>query len=376
MIPISQFDFSQLDAVIAAEIVPAAAAVDRQGVFPRQAINALTKAGLLGLVSAKDVGGAGFGLFEAAQVVERLGKACSSTSMVMCMHYSGTAVIEACGPQDVRRAIAAGRHLTTLAFSEVGSRSHFWAPLSTATAAGAQVKLDASKSWVTSAGEADSYVWSSKPLSAAGPSSLWLVPKTAAGLTITAPFDGLGLRGNSSSPITATSVMLPASAMLGADGGGFDLMMGTVLPWFQLMNAAMSIGLMDAAVQATAKHVSAARFEHLNQSLAEQSVPRAKIATMRLRTDMARGLWLDTMSAIAADRPDKMLRVLEVKWAASDAALEVTDLGMRVCGGAAFRREVGIERLFRDARAAAVMAPTSDVLADFIGKAVCGLPLF
>ena len=152
-------------------------------------------------------------------------------------------------------------------------------------------------------------------------------------------------------------------------------MMGTVLPWFQLMNAAMSIGLMNAAVEATVKHVTAARFEHLNQSIAEQSVPRAKIATMRLRADMARGLWLDTMSAIVANRPDKMLRVLEVKWAASDAALEVTDLGMRVCGGAAFRREVGIERLFRDARAAAVMAPTSDVLADFIGKAVCGLPL-
>jgi alkylation response protein AidB-like acyl-CoA dehydrogenase len=153
-------------------------------------------------------------------------------------------------------------------------------------------------------------------------------------------------------------------------------MMGTVLPWFQLMNAGMSIGLMSAAVEASAKHLTTSRFEHLGQSLAEQSVPRAKIAGMQLRTDMARSLWLDTIAAIMADRPDKMLRVLEVKWAASDAALEVTDIGMRVCGGAAFRREVGIERLFRDARAAAVMAPTSDVLADFIGKAVCGLPLF
>ena len=45
-------------------------------------------------------------------------------------------------------------------------------------------------------------------------------------------------------------------------------------------------------------------------------------------------------------------------------------------GGAAFRKEVGVERHFRDARAATVMAPTTDVLYDFIGKAVCGLPLF
>ena len=56
--------------------------------------------------------------------------------------------------------------------------------------------------------------------------------------------------------------------------------------------------------------------------------------------------------------------------------IAVLDLAMRVCGGAAFRKEVGVERLFRDARAALVMAPTTDVLYDFIGKAVCGMPLF
>ena len=71
-----------------------------------------------------------------------------------------------------------------------------------------------------------------------------------------------------------------------------------------------------------------------------------------------------------------MLRVLEAKAVAAEAALEVTDVAMRVCGGAAFRKDLGIERNFRDARAAAVMAPTSDVLFDFIGKSACGLPLF
>jgi len=71
-----------------------------------------------------------------------------------------------------------------------------------------------------------------------------------------------------------------------------------------------------------------------------------------------------------------MLAVLEVKAAAAEAATEITDLAMRVCGGAAFRKEIGVERHFRDARAAVVMAPTTDALYDFIGKAVCGQPLF
>jgi alkylation response protein AidB-like acyl-CoA dehydrogenase len=68
--------------------------------------------------------------------------------------------------------------------------------------------------------------------------------------------------------------------------------------------------------------------------------------------------------------------VLESKAIAADTAIEVTDLCMRVAGGAAFRKEVGVERNFRDARAAAVMAPTSDILYDFVGKAITNLPLF
>jgi len=71
-----------------------------------------------------------------------------------------------------------------------------------------------------------------------------------------------------------------------------------------------------------------------------------------------------------------MLFVLGVKAAAAEMALRVTDDAMRVCGGAAFSRNMNIERNFRDARAASIMAPTTDVLYDFIGKAVAGLPLF
>jgi alkylation response protein AidB-like acyl-CoA dehydrogenase len=65
-----------------------------------------------------------------------------------------------------------------------------------------------------------------------------------------------------------------------------------------------------------------------------------------------------------------MLRVLEIKAAAGETATEVTDIAMRLCGGTAFRKEVGVERNFRDARASTVMAPTGDALYDFIGKGV------
>lgn len=370
------FEYEQLTETLAATAARHAAEVDR-GAFPAETLRALGDAGLLGLVSAPEVGGHGRGLPAAAFVVERLARECGSTAMVVCMHYAATAVIEQLGALEVRRAIAAGRHLSTLAFSEAGSRSHFWAPVGGAVADGDDVRLTARKSWVTSARHADSYVWSSKPLAGGEASTLWLVPRATPGLQIAeAAFDGIGLRGNDSRPVSAEAVRLPGAARLGDDGGGFAIMMGTVLPWFNVLSAAVSAGLMEAATTSTAAHAAGTGFQHLGTQIAELPTARAFIARMRIATDQNKALLADTLAAIAGGRADTMLRVLEVKAAAGEAAAQVTDLAMRVCGGAAFRKEVGVERIFRDARAALVMGPTTDVLYDFIGKAVCGLPVF
>ncbi len=368
--------FEPLLEPIAATVAARAVDVDR-GNFPTEAVRALGDAGLLGLISSKEVGGLGLGMPAAAFLVERLARECASTAMVVCMHYSATAVIEQHGPLETRKAIAAGKHLSTLAFSEHGSRSHFWAPVGTATGEGPQVRLTARKSWVTSARHADSYVWSSKPIVGTEASTLWLVPRTTRDLRIAdAAFDGLGLRGNDSSPVTAEGVALPLSAMLGSDGAGFPTMMGTVLPWFNVLSTAASAGLMEAAVQRTAAHAGATQFQHAGSAISDLPTARAFIARMRIQTDMVKALLADTLAAIGEARPDATLRVLESKAAAGESATVVTDLAMRVCGGAAFRKEVGVERIFRDARAALVMGPTTDVLYDFIGKAVCGLPVF
>ncbi len=365
-----------LRSVIDEVVAPDAVGVDRSGTFPRAGIDALGRAGLLGLLSAREVGGRGEAYRAATLVIEELAHHCASTAMVTLLHYCAVPVVEAYGPEDVRREVAAGRHLLALALSEVGSRSHFWAPVSTATPDEGKVRLDARKSWVTSAGEADSYVWSSRPMAAEGLSTLWLVPAGTPGLGVDGPFDGLGLRGNSSRPMAADGLVVGADAMLGPDGGGFDLLMMVVLPYFQLMSAAFSVGTMDAATTKAAAHVARARLAHLDQSLAESPTVRAYVARMRIGTDMVRTLLLDSLDSLEGARDDVMLRMLEVKAGAGERATEVTDLAMRVCGGAAFRKEVGVERHFRDARAATVMAPTTDALYDFIGRITCGLPLF
>lgn len=364
-----------LEPLVSTLIAPEAAQTDQLARFPRAAVDALGEAGLLGLISAEEVGGMGLGAAQACRVVERIARDCPSTAMVVTMHYAGASLIEKYGPVEIRRAIARGEHLTTLAWSETGSRSHFWAPVGTARADGDDFVLSGSKSMVTSASEADSYVWSSRPVGAEGASTLWLVDSRAQGLQSPHAFDGLGLRGNASAPIRAEGLRVPASAMLGADGSGGDIMNGDALPVFANLVASSSIGLADGALQRATQHITASRFAESGEALCDLPTIRAYLARAQLRADQARTLRDDTLAAMSAGRADAMLRVLEVKAAAAEAALDVTDTAMRICGGAAFRKEVGIERLFRDARAASTMGPTSDVLYDFLGRVLCGMPL-
>ena len=366
-------------------LAPGAGQNDAAGRFSTEAIQSLGEAGLLGLLLPADVGGAGLGPRTFAAVTEILAEADASVAMVYLMHVLGAACIasaraDAAGPmKPILEEIAAGRHLSTLAFSEAGSRSHFWAPISRAQRNGNGVTISAQKSWVTSAGHAQSYVVSTLAPEGAGPtdSTLYLVPAETRGLAVSGPWDGLGLRANASAPIVLDQCPVPADFQLTEDGAGFPAMLNVVLPLFNLGSAAVALGLCRAAVSATTSHLKNAKFEHLGQSLGE-SLPtlRAQLATMQIETDGLAARIDDVIDHLETPGEMTMLRVLEVKAAGGEAAIRVTSSAMRVCGGAAFSKQLNIERLFRDAHAGAVMAPTADVLREFIGKALLGIPLF
>jgi alkylation response protein AidB-like acyl-CoA dehydrogenase len=361
---------------------PQAQDVDQQARFPKESLAALGSEGLLGLCVDAKLGGKGQGPRAFAAVVEEIAQGCGSTAMVYVMHVSAAQAIAASETLKDREAllrdIAKGKHLTTLALSEKGSRSQFWAPVSTMTASDGGFQTTAAKSWVTAAGHADSYVSSGQQPGAASPleSTLYLVRRGAPGVKISGRFDGLGLRGNDSAPVSLEQLRVSNADLITKQGQGAPAMLEVILPWFALGTAAMANGLCRAAVAATAGHLSAAGFEHTGEKLRDLPVLRARLADMSVRTEQSRALLGYTLGEVERPSPTTPLFVLQARLAAIEAAVDVTDLAMKACGGAAFSKHLPIERLFRDARAGWVMAPTADHLRDFVGRALTGLPLF
>ena len=184
---------------LAAEVLSRhAAEVDAQARFPSEAMAALARGGFYGLCLDTSFGGQGQGPETFAAVVEELARQCASTAMVYVMHVTAAKVIEGARTfakrAEVSQAIAAGEHLTTIAFSEQGSRSQFWAPVSQLQAHGQGYQTHAVKSWVTAAHHADSYVASAQAPGAQSPleSTLFWVPRQQPGVQLMGGFNGPG----------------------------------------------------------------------------------------------------------------------------------------------------------------------------------------
>src|SRR6202045_3184098 len=221
-------------------LVPAARQNDKDARFPSEAITALGSSELLAITLPTDIGGSGLGPRTLAAVIATLAEADASTAMVYLMHMCATATIASARAgatvAPTLKDIAAGGHLTTLAFSEAGSRSHFWAPVSRGKRNGANVRITAKKSWVTSAGYAQSYVVSALAPDGKSPtdSTLYLLPAGTRGMSVSGTWDGLGLRANASAPIVLDECEIPSDFQLTDDSAGFQAMLNVILPLFNL----------------------------------------------------------------------------------------------------------------------------------------------
>ena len=355
---------------------------DAEALWPEPAMRELADAGLMGLHVPQELGGHGEGLTGLVAISEVLALESPSTALCYAMHCVGTAVIAAKATDHQKQAylepIARGEHVTTLAISEPGTGSHFYIPQTTLTADGEEYVIHGNKGFITNGGHADSYVVSTvgvEPNAEEGVFSCVLVDADTPGLEWQDQWRGLGMRSNSSRSVKLDGIRVPARNLLGDPGDQLWYVFEVVAPYFLMAMAGTYTGVARAAFGEARDHVGTRRHTHTGELLGSNPVVAHRLG--ELWTEMERTRHLVYSAAERADMadPDALVSVLACKAAAGDAAVMIANEAMTLCGGIAYRDNSKLARMLRDARASHVMAPTTDILKTWVGRALLNLPL-
>ncbi len=383
------FGSSQLDAlartaqeITSTIIAENAEADDENARWPRENMQALGEAGLLGLNVPESLGGHGAGLSGIVAVSEIIARESPSTALCFAMHCVGTAVIAAKATKDQEerylKPIARGEHITTLALSEPGTGSYLYVPQAELRDLGEELEVRGVKSFVTNGGEADSYVVSTVGVEEAhgeGTFSCVLIDEGADGLQWQEEWRGFGMRSNSSRTAELEGVRVPRTNLLGEPGDQLWYIFEVVAPSFLIAMAGTYIGLATGAVEIARRHVGTRRHTHSGETLGSNPVVAHRLGEMWIEQERARQFVLSAARLGDDGGDDALMSILGSKVVAADAAVRLTNEAMTLCGGAAYRENSRLARMLRDARASHVMAPTTDLLKTWTGRALVGLPL-
>ncbi len=371
--------------VINGVITPQAEAIDTEAAWPESGIHALQDAGLGGLVVSKKHGGNGHGLYALAQICEVIGSSCASTAMCFGMHCVGSAVMSAKATSYHREhyldAINRGEHITSLALSESGSGAHFYYPQTQlGEKSKTQFLVNGEKTFVTNGSHADSYVISTAEQDGEGMPgqfSCLVIDKQNPGLHWGPDWHGFGMRGNSSRQVDIKNAIVPRKCLLGKEGDQMWYIFSVVAPYFLTAMAGTYLGIAASALSAAQEHLTRRRYATSGNTLAQQQVLQHRLGQLWAQVERSRRFLYHTTKEYDDSKSEVALMpaILSAKAEIADAAVHVVNEAMTLMGGMAYREGATLQRNLRDVRAAHVMAPTTDILRIWTGRALLGLPL-
>ncbi len=355
---------------------------DKNAEWVGKSMQALKDSRLTGLVIPQKYGGMGHGLFALVRVCETLGTAYSSAGLCFGMHCVGSAVIAAKATewqhQHYLDPIVKGRHITTLALSEAGTGSHFYIPETGLTQTGASYFLDGQKTFVTNGSHADSYVVSMAAVgetAAPGEFSCAMVDLQAKGLSWGDQWEGLGMRGNSSRSMRLDHVPVKAEQILGDHGDQLWYVFNIIAPYFLTAMAGTYLGVATAAFNEALKAVQHRTYNYNGTKLSQISIVQHKLGQLYEKLQSAKALIHTAAKAGDQGAPDALPLILCAKTVAANSAVDLVNEAMTLAGGIGYRENGVLGMLLRDARAAHVMSPTTDLLYSWTGRSLLEQPL-
>jgi alkylation response protein AidB-like acyl-CoA dehydrogenase len=349
--------------------------LDAREEFDGELHGQLAKLGVLGIGAHPEQGGEGDVLDQLA-VIEELAAGPTSMAVFLVVHCMGVQILTAHGTAEQReewlRPLVNGDAKLSFALSEAdGGTDIARAMRTTARRDGDGWVLSGTKTWISGATRADVFAVLARTTSGTSIDgiTMFLVPARTPGISVS-ELPTVAVHGLDTCQVGFDDVRLPATAVVGEVDRGFRAVL-EVLNRERMNAAAGAIGAAQGALEYATRY--AADRSAFGSTLGSFQAVQHRLVSGAIAIEAARGL-LARAAAVEAGGGRADILSSMAKVAASEAAVQVTQNGMEILGGAGFSLEYPMQQWWRDVRLWVFAPLANDMVRNYLAERYLGLP--
>lgn len=358
------------------ELASRAEEIDTLNLFPVDGIRSLSDSDFMGILLPAKYGGTGSDPLSFVLVTSEIAKVSASLAVVFVTHIAAAHGLLLGGNDELNDRLlpklARGEKLAAFAVTEADSGANALAIQTSARTDGDNFIINGSKTFITSADEAEIYLTAVRTGSDKTPSSLsmLLIEKTMQGFSTGKKFIRMGLNGTASGELFFNDILVPKTNLLGHVGGYLPLSF-PIIALNMLGASAIAEGMAGLALEKSLNH---ARERIINgQPLGNYQAVQFLLSEMSCDLEATRALLYKSASEVDLRPGVPPLSAFKLKLFSTEMALRVLDKALQVHGGQGYTREFVLERLYRDARGLTLHWGLTEALKETLGKALLAL---
>ncbi len=354
-------------------VAPRAAEIDRSGEFPWDMKELLAQQDILAMPFPVEYGGIGASELSIVMAIEELSRCCATTGLLLAVQQLGSTPILLAGTDEQKRKyfpkLASGEWLAAYGLTESDSGSDAAAMRTMAVRQGDKYILNGSKRFITNGGlaQVNSVMAITDQSKGTRGISAFIVERDFPGFSVGRIEDKMGIRGSQTAELIFTDCKVPAENILGREGDGFKIAMGTLdrtRPGIAAQAVGIAQGALDLAVAYAKQRVQ------FNKPIAENQGIQFMLADMATKTEAARLLVYNVAEMIDQGEKNFGKYSSMAKLFASDISMEVTNDAIQVLGGYGYITEYPAERMMRDAKITQIYEGTNQIQRLVIARAL------
>ncbi|SEK16685.1 Acyl-CoA dehydrogenase [Variovorax sp. OK605] len=352
------------------EIAPHHAAWESEGIVPRELWRKAGAAGMLCCTIPEEYGGAGADYLFDVVVFEEMARS-GYTGPGFMIHCDLVATyVKSFGTEAQKKQwlpkMVRGEAIGSLGMTEPHAGSDLKAIRTKAVRDGDDFVISGQKVFISNGQLCDVIVLATKTDSTAGAKgvTLFLVDTSLPGFRRGKNLQKLGMKGQDTSELFFDEVRVPASAMLGEEGRGFELMM-TKLAQERLAQAIRSATVAETVVEWTVDYV--ANRKAFGKTIGDFQNTQFKLAELKTEAVVGRQFTDKCIESFMQGELDAVDAAMAKMWL-SNTHCKIVDECLQLFGGWGYMWEYPIARAYADARIVKIAGGSIEVMKHIIGR--------